>query len=192
MTSRTRTGLWILVWHVDAQFGRRHKVFARTLGDHHTRLLMKHGRDFRHLVDGQFLGHIGVLVVQVVRYVAILPQEGEEFEKKLAEVFANAKPPWYRGKGERKSSSQHWQRIRRTYFIGSFHFKQIWNKWFALIIRDTDMFGRKCEWEGNKSCPATWKNVSLNVWGLFNHSLQIRKIILVMPSLAHTAMYLES
>ncbi len=92
-TSRTRTEFGILVWHVDAQFGRWHEVFARALGDHHTGLLMKHGRDFRHLVDGQFLGHIGVLVVQVVGYVAILPQEGEEFEKKLAEVFANAKPP---------------------------------------------------------------------------------------------------
>lgn len=83
----------MLVWHVDAQFGWRHKVFARTLGDHHARLLTKHGRDFRHLVDGQFLGHLGVLVVQVIGYVAIFPQEGEEFKKKLAEVFANAKPP---------------------------------------------------------------------------------------------------
>lgn len=92
--SQTRSESRALVWHVDAQFGWRHEVFARTLGNHHARLLTKHGRDFGHLVDGKLLGHLGLLVVQVVGYVAIFPQEGEELEQKLAEVFANAEPPW--------------------------------------------------------------------------------------------------
>lgn len=45
-------------------------------------------------MDGQLLGHLGLLVVQVIGYVAVFPQEGEELEQKLAEVFANAEPPW--------------------------------------------------------------------------------------------------
>lgn len=83
----------MLVWHVDAQFGRWHKVFARTLGDHHTHLFAKHWSDFWCLVDGHLFGHIRILVVQIVGDVAIFPQEGEKFKKKLAEVFANSKPP---------------------------------------------------------------------------------------------------
>ena len=82
-----------LVRHVDAQFGRRHKVLSRTLCDHHACLLAEHGGDFGRLVRGHLLGHLGVLVMQVVGDVPVLPEEGEQLQEELTEVLAYAKPP---------------------------------------------------------------------------------------------------
>ena len=82
-----------LVRHVNAQFWRRHKVLPWALCDHHTSLFAEHGSYFWLVVCRHLHGHLSVLVVQVVGNVPILPQEGKELKKKLAEVFSDAKPP---------------------------------------------------------------------------------------------------
>lgn len=82
-----------LVRHVNAQFWRRHKVLPWALCDHHTSLFAKHGGYFWRVVCRHLYGHLSILVVQVVGNVPILPQEGKELKKKLAEVFSDAKPP---------------------------------------------------------------------------------------------------
>lgn len=93
-----------LVGHVDAEFGRRHKVLPGALRDHHARLLVEHGGDlWRRLGDGQVLGRLRVLAaLEVVGDVAVFPQEGEELQQEVAEVLPDAKPPWRKTRGKNK------------------------------------------------------------------------------------------
>lgn len=90
------TPLCLLIWHVDAEFGWRDKVFPRTLCDYHTRLLVEHGSDLWRWVGSRDLfGCLRVLAaLEIVGHVAIFPQKGEKLQQKVAEVFADAKPPW--------------------------------------------------------------------------------------------------
>lgn len=85
-----------LVRHVDAEFWRWDEVFAGALCDHHTSLLVEHRRNlWRWLRGGQLLGRLGVLAaLEVVGHVTIFPQEGEELQEKVAEVLADAEPPY--------------------------------------------------------------------------------------------------
>lgn len=91
----SRRRLAALVWHVDAEFGRRDEVFPRTLRDDHARLLVEHGGDLRGgLGDGQVLGRLGVLAaLEVVRDVSVLAQEGEELQQEVTEIFTDPEPP---------------------------------------------------------------------------------------------------
>lgn len=86
----------LLIWHVDAEFRRRDKVFPRTLCDHHTRLLVEHGSDlWRWFGSGDLFSCLRVLgALEIVGHVAIFPQKGEQLQQEVAEVFADTKPPW--------------------------------------------------------------------------------------------------
>lgn len=85
-----------LVGHVNAKFRWWNKVLSRTLCDHNTGLLVEHRSDlwwrFR---GGQLLSSLGVLTaLEIIGHVTIFPQEGEKLQQEVAEVLADAKPPY--------------------------------------------------------------------------------------------------
>lgn len=84
-----------LIWHVDAEFGRRDKVLPRALSDHHSSFLVEHGRDLGwRLWGGKIFGRFWVVAaLEVVGDVAVLAEEGEELQQEVAEVLTDAKPP---------------------------------------------------------------------------------------------------
>ena len=85
-----------LVGHVDAELGRRDKVLPGALRDDHARLLVEDGRHLgrrRLRRDGHVLLEVLTAPLEVVRHVAVLPQEGEELQQEVAEVLADAEPP---------------------------------------------------------------------------------------------------
>lgn len=87
--------LLLLVRQVNAQFGWRDKVFPGALCDHHTCLLVEHGSYLRWgLRYWQILSHLRIsTVLKVIGDIAILSQEWKQLQQKVAEVFADAKPP---------------------------------------------------------------------------------------------------
>lgn len=85
-----------LVRHVDTEFRGRDKVFPGALCDHHTSLLVEHGSDlWWRLRGGQILGRLRVLAaLEVIGHVTIFPQKRKELQQEVAEVLADAKPPY--------------------------------------------------------------------------------------------------
>lgn len=85
-----------LVGHVNAEFRWWNKVFSRTLCDHNSGFLVEHRSDLWWRFRGrQLLSSLRVLTaLEIIGYVTVFPQEGEKLQQEVAEVLADAKPPY--------------------------------------------------------------------------------------------------
>lgn len=119
-----------LVRHVDTEFRWRDKVFPGTLCDHHASLLVEHGSDlWWRLRGGQILSCLRVLAaLEVIGHVTVFPQKRKELQQEVAEVLADAKPPYDRRK-IRTAWNLTVQQLFITYQLPYSHKKYIINRY---------------------------------------------------------------